>query len=68
MPVAVDDQPNKPTLRRELGLLALIAYGVGDILGAGIYVLVGKIAGVAGSGSWVAFAIALGIASLTALS
>ena len=68
MPVAVDDQPNKPTLRRELGLLALIAYGVGYILGAGIYVLVGKIAGVAGSGSWVAFAIALGIASLTALS
>ena len=66
--VPMDPSPNNPTLRRELGLLALIAYGVGDILGAGIYALVGKIAGVAGSGSWVAFAIALAIASLTALS
>ena len=56
------------SLRRELGLFALIAYGVGDILGAGIYVLVGKIAGIAGPASWLAFSVALFIAGLTALS
>jgi amino acid transporter len=55
-------------LRREMGLLALIAFGVGDILGAGIYALVGEIAGMAGTASWLAFAIALSVASLTALS
>ena len=56
------------SLRRELGLFALIAYGVGDILGAGIYALVGEIAGIAGTASWVAFGIALFVAALTALS
>ena len=56
------------TLRRGLGFWALVVYGVGDILGAGIYALVGKIAGVAGSSSWIAFAVALGAAALTALS
>jgi len=36
-------------LIRALGLGALIIYGVGDILGAGIYALIGKISGHAGS-------------------
>ena len=61
------DAPN-PELRRTLGLWALVFYGVGDILGAGIYALVGKVAGVAGPASWAAFAVALSIAGLTALT
>ena len=60
--------PSRPQLRRSLGLWALVFYGVGDILGAGIYALVGKVAGVAGSASWAAFAVALFVASLTALT
>jgi amino acid transporter len=55
-------------LRRSLGFWALVFYGVGDILGAGIYALVGKVAGVAGSASWMAFSIALFVAGLTALT
>jgi len=55
-------------LRRSLGFWALVFYGVGDILGAGIYALVGKVAGVAGSASWAAFGVALLAASLTALT
>jgi amino acid transporter len=55
-------------LRRSLGFWALVFYGVGDILGAGIYALVGKVAGVAGSASWAAFAVALLVAGLTALT
>ena len=61
-------QPTDHKLRRSLGLFALIAYGVGDILGAGIYALVGKIAGIAGPASWLAFCVALLVAALTALS
>jgi len=61
-----DSQP--PQLRRSLGFWALVFYGVGDILGAGIYALVGKVAGVAGSASWAAFGVALFVAGLTALT
>ena len=43
--------PETVALKRELGLFALIVYGVGDILGAGIYALVGEIAGIAGAAS-----------------
>ncbi|MBW2552241.1 MAG: amino acid permease, partial [Deltaproteobacteria bacterium] len=57
-----------PQLRRSLGFWALVFYGVGDILGAGIYALVGKVAGVAGSASWAAFAVAFLVAGLTALT
>lgn len=55
-------------LIRALGLGALIIYGVGDILGAGIYAIIGKIAGHAGSLTWLSFAIAMGIVFLTALT
>ena len=56
------------TLRRTLGFWPLVFYGVGDILGAGIYALVGKIAGLAGTYSWLAFLVALVVAALTGLS
>ncbi len=55
-------------LARNLGLGTLIFYGVGDILGAGIYALVGKVAGAAGDGAWISFAIAGILALVTGLS
>ncbi len=58
----------EPQLRRVLGFWALTAYGVGDILGAGIYALVGEIAAVAGGSTWLSFSLALGVAALTAFS
>lgn len=61
-------QPREPQLRRSLGFWALVFYGVGDILGAGIYALVGKVAGVAGPASWAAFSVALFVAGLTAFT
>ncbi len=55
-------------LRRSLGLPLVALYGLGNILGAGIYVLVGKVAGEAGYSTVLAFLVAMVIASLTAFS
>lgn len=43
-------------------------YGTGLILGAGIYVLIGEAAGIAGNAMWISFIIAAIIASFTGLS
>jgi len=59
----VADAP--PALKRALGPTAITLYAVGDILGAGIYALVGKVAGVAGTSAWLSFAVAAALAVLT---
>lgn len=56
------------SLKRVFGLTTLVIYGVGDILGAGIYAVVGKIAGLSGSLVWASFLTAMVVAALTALS
>ncbi len=58
----------RPTLKRSLGLWLMALYGLGNIVGAGIYVLIGKVAGEAGYGTALAFVIASIVAGLTALS
>ncbi len=55
-------------LARKLGLGILALYGIGDILGAGIYVLVGKVAATAGQGAWISFLISALLAGLTGLT
>lgn len=57
-----------PTLSREIGLVLLTLYGLGTILGAGIYVLVGKVAANAGMLAPLAFVVAAIIAAITGLS
>lgn len=59
---------SQPTLARTMGLGALIIYGVGDMLGSGVYALVGKVAGIMGNAVWLAYLIAMIAAALTALS
>lgn len=44
-------------LKRHMGLFHLTMYGVGLILGAGIYVLVGEATGIAGDAVWISFAL-----------
>lgn len=46
------DMSQKVALKRELGLLEVTLSGVGIILGAGIYALIGKAAGLAGNSLW----------------
>ena len=59
--------PPSGRLKRSLGTVALMIYGVGDILGAGIYVLIGKVAGAVGPACWLSFVISFLVASLTGL-
>ena len=56
------------TLKRAITLKQAVIYGIGIILGAGIYALIGEAAGVAGNAVWLAFVVAAVIAALTALS
>jgi len=56
------------SLRRSLGFWALASYGLGDILGAGIYALMGKVAGAAGAFAWLGFSVSLLAATITALT
>jgi amino acid transporter len=53
-------------LRRSLSLPLITFFGLGTILGAGIYVLVGKVAGVAGMYAPLSFALAALTAALSA--
>ena len=59
---------NQPTLRRSLSLNLVTFYGLGNILGAGIYVLVGKVVGEAGYLAPFSFLLASVIAGLTAFT
>ncbi len=55
-------------LERSLSLWEVTLMSVGIILGAGIYVLIGKAAGLAGDAVWLSFIIAAIVASFTGLS
>ncbi len=62
---AVDQEPR---LRRVMGPGLLLLFIVGDILGTGVYALIGDVAAEVGGAAWVPFLIAFVIAAITALS
>jgi len=55
-------------LKRHMGLFHLTMYGVGLILGAGIYVLIGEAAGFAGNSMWMSFLLGAIVAIFAGLS
>jgi nucleotide-binding universal stress UspA family protein len=55
-------------LKRTLGLFEVTLSGIGIILGAGIYALIGEAAGLAGNAVWISFAISSLVALFTGLS
>jgi amino acid transporter len=61
-------QDNAPKLLRTMGLFSLVVYGVGDMIGSGIYGTVGKAAGTLGDAVWLAFMVSMVAAILTGLS
>lgn len=58
----------EPHLKRSISLPLVTFYGIGTILGAGIYVLVGKVAGEAGMATPFAFLLASLLAGFSAFS
>jgi amino acid transporter len=51
-----------------MSLFSLVVYGVGDMVGAGIYATIGTAAGAMGNAVWLAFLISMAAAVLTGLS
>lgn len=56
------------SLNRSLTTFQVVMYGLGTIIGAGIFVLLGKVVGVAGQLAPFSFLLAAGLAGITALS
>jgi basic amino acid/polyamine antiporter, APA family len=65
---ALQSDEAEPSLHRTIGPTQMALYGLGSMVGAGIYGLIGKAAGVVGNAVWLAFLVALVVALLTALS
>ena len=66
---STDDPPGgPPALRKTLGGWQILFYGLGSMLGAGIYALIGKAAAGLGNALWLAFLMAMVGALLTGLS
>lgn len=62
------DGATPPALERTLGLWQLTVSGVGIVIGAGIYVLIGSATAEAGSLVWLSFVLAAVLGGLTGLS
>jgi len=58
----------QPTLRRRLSLVHITLYGLGTTIGAGIYALIGEVAGAAGMFAPISFLVAALLVVFTALS
>jgi len=64
-----DAQVSEPVdLKRSVSLPMVTLYGLGTIIGAGIFVLIGKVAGIAGIYAPISFLVASIIAAFTAFS
>ncbi|MGA0530492.1 APC family permease [Hansschlegelia sp. KR7-227] len=65
---ARDGSAGEPKLDRSVTLWQITLYGLGSMLGAGIYGLIGQAAGQLGSAVWMAFIVSMIAAMLTGLS
>lgn len=60
--------PEGTDLKRVLGPKLLLLFIVGDILGAGVYAVTGRLAGQVGGIAWLPFLVAFAVATVTAFS
>ena len=65
---AVEDVHDRSELKRSITGRQLYFYVVGDVLGSGIYVLVGLVAAAVGGAFWMAFLAGVAIAAITGLA
>ncbi len=59
------DEADEGGLRRSITGKQLFFYTLGDVLGSGIYVLIGLVAAAVGGAFWIAFAVGVSIAAIT---
>ena len=62
------DDPDDGDLKRSITGRLLFFYVLGDVLGSGVYVLIGLVAGAVGGAFWLAFAVGVSIATITGLA
>src|ERR687890_780333 len=65
---AADDALEHGELKRSITATQLYFYVVGDVLGSGIYVLVGLVAAAVGGAFWLAFLAGVAVATITGLA
>lgn len=63
-----DSPEEQQDLKRVLGPGLLLLFIVGDVLGAGVYAVTGRLAGQVGGVAWLPFLVAFAVATLTAYS
>lgn len=68
MAVTVEDSAPDTELKRVIGRKTLLVFVIGDVLGAGIYALVGEVGAETGGAIWTAFTLALVLAVFTAFA
>src|SRR5215210_6641430 len=68
MDESVSHATEHPDLKRGIGLYLLLFFVLGDIVGAGIYALVGEVGAIVGGAIWTAFLAAFVLAIYTAAS
>jgi amino acid transporter len=54
----LEEVKKAPKLKRRVSLFGVTVYDVGNVLGAGIYALIGEVVGITGNLSWLAFVLA----------
>src|SRR6478609_813032 len=62
------EQAERTPLKKAIGRNMLLFFVVGDVLGAGIYALVGEVGGRVGGAIWTSFGVALVLAFMTAFA
>ncbi|CAM3185214.1 APC family permease [Nocardioides dubius] len=62
------EHPPAAELTRSITGRLLFFYVLGDVLGSGIYVLIGSVAGEVGGAFWIAFAAGVSVAAMTGLA
>ncbi len=63
--ISTTDDEQEGGLRRSITGKQLFFYTLGDVLGSGIYVLIGLVAAAVGGAFWIAFAVGVTIAAIT---
>ncbi|QIK77322.1 APC family permease [Nocardioides piscis] len=58
-------EPDEGELKRSITGRQLFFYTLGDVLGSGIYVLIGLVAAAVGGAFWIAFAVGVSVAAIT---